>query len=124
VLLCAFLPWYAPTLGPPFSPDSVSGWDATDLARIAAVMGIIAAFAATALVLEERGIVDFDRRTGEILAWAVVVASAVAAVLIAYRLLVLPEPADFLSRKIGVYLAMVAAVGGILSGLALLATRE
>ena len=51
-------------------------------------------------------------------------ASVIAAILIGYRLFVLPEPAEFLSREIGVYLAAAGAVGGILSGLALIATRD
>ena len=43
---------------------------------------------------------------------------------VGYRLLVLPDPAQFLSRQIGVYLAAAGAVGGILSGLALIATQR
>ena len=58
------------------------------------------------------------------MAWAVLGASVIAGILVGYRLLVLPEPAEFLSREIGVYLAAAGAVGGILSGLALIATRD
>ena len=39
----------------------------------------------------------------------VIGASVIAAVLIGYRLLVLPDPAEFLSRQIGVYLAAAGA---------------
>mgnify|MGYP001544243266 CR=1 FL=1 len=37
--------------------------------------------------------------------------SVIAAVLVGYRLLVLPDPAEFLSRQIGVYLAAAGAIG-------------
>ena len=47
-----------------------------------------------------------------------------AAVAVGYRLLIMPEPAEFLSRQIGIYIAAVAAVGGILAGLAAIATRD
>jgi len=36
---------------------------------------------------------------------------------------VMPEPAEFLSRQVGLYLAMAAAVAGVLSGLGLAAAR-
>jgi hypothetical protein len=124
IVVAAFLPWYATNLGPPFSPDSVSGWEATNLARVAVVMGVVVAVAATTAALEERGSVPLDRRVGDALGWIVVVASAIAAAAVGYRLLVMPEPAEFLSRQIGLYLAAVATIGGILSGLALVATRE
>ena len=45
-------------------------------------------------------------------------------VVVGYRLLVLPEPADLLSRQIGIYLATAAALLGVVSGLGLLAIRR
>ena len=30
----AFLPWYAPDIAPPLTPNSVSGWDATFAAKL------------------------------------------------------------------------------------------
>ena len=44
--------------------------------------------------------------------------------LVGYRLLVMPEPAEFLSRQFGLYLAAAAAIGGVLSGLGAVATRD
>lgn len=124
IIVAAFLPWYATNLGPPFSPASVSGWEATGFARAAVAMGVVIAVAAGAAALDERGSLRLDRRIGDALGWIVVVASVVAAAAVGYRLLVMPEPAEFLSRQIGLYLAAVATIGGILSGLALVATRE
>lgn len=124
IVVAAFLPWYATNLGPPFSPASVAGWEASNLAKASVVMGAIVAVASALAALEARGGLRLDGPAGDAVAWAVIGASAIAAVLIGYRLLVLPEPAEFLSRQIGLYLAAAGAVGGILSGLALLATRE
>jgi hypothetical protein len=39
-------------------------------------------------------------------------------VLVAYRLLRPPEPADFLSRDIGLFLGLAAAAVGVAAGLA------
>ncbi len=124
IVVAAFLPWYATNLGPPFSPTSVAGWEASDLAKASVVMGAIVAVASAVAALDARGGLRLDASAGDAVAWVVVSASVIAAVLVGYRLLVLPEPAEFLSRQIGLYLAAAGTVGGILSGLALIATRE
>jgi hypothetical protein len=124
IVIAAFLPWYATNLGPPFSPESVAGWEASALAKASVVLGGIVAVASAAAALEARGGLRLDSALGDAIAWIVIGASVIAAVLIGYRLFVLPEPAEFLSRQIGVYLAAAGAVGGILSGLALIAVRE
>ena len=124
VVIAVFLPWYATNLGEPFSPASVSGWDSTNFARGAVIAAAVATIAAVTLALEERGSVVLEPQTGEALAWVVIGAFALALILVGYRLLVMPEPADLLSRQIGLYLATVAAIIGVLSGLGLLATRR
>jgi hypothetical protein len=124
IVVAAFLPWYATNLGPPFSPASVAGWEASNLAKASVVMGAVIAVASAVAALEARGGLRLDGSAGDAVAWVVIGASVIAAVLIGYRLLVLPEPAEFLSRQIGVYLAAAGAIGGILSGLALIATRD
>jgi hypothetical protein len=124
IVVAAFLPWYATNLGPPFAPESVAGWEATNVAKASVVMGVIIAAASAAAAIEARGGLRLGPQTGDAIAWAVIGASVIAAILIGYRLFVLPEPAEFLSRQIGVYLAAAGAVGGILSGLALIATRD
>jgi len=123
VVITAFLPWYTTNLGAPFSPASASGWDSTSLAKAAVPLGVVVAVAATAMLLDVRGALRLDARSRDALAWVVIAASAIAAVLIGYRLLVMPEPAEFLSRQVGLYLAMAAAVAGVLSGLGLAAAR-
>ena len=124
VVVAAFLPWYTTNLGPPFSPESVAGWEASNLAKASVVMGAVIAVASAAAALEARWGLRLEPPAGDAIAWVVIGASVIAAVLVGYRLVVLPEPAQFLSRQIGVYLAAAGAVGGILSGLALIATRD
>jgi hypothetical protein len=124
VVVAAFLPWYATNVGPPFAPESVAGWEASSLAKASVFLGAVVAVASAVAALEARGGLRLDSWIGDAVAWIVIGASVVAAVLIGYRLLVLPEPAQFLSRQIGLYLAAVGAIGGILSGLALIATRD
>lgn len=124
VVVGTLLPWYATNLGPPFSATSASGWASTSVARVALVLGVVLAVAAAATVLDERGALALSERQADGLAWTMVVASAVAAGLVGYRFLVMPEPAEFLSRQFGLYLAAVAAIGGLLSGLGTVATRE
>jgi hypothetical protein len=124
IVVAAFLPWYATNLGPPFAPESVAGWEASNVAKASVVMGVIVAVASAAAAIEARGGLRLGAQAGDAIAWAVIGASVIAAILIGYRLFVLPEPAEFLSRQIGVYLAAAGAVGGILSGLALIATRD
>ena len=124
IVVAAFLPWYATNLGPPFSPESVAGWEASNLAKASVFMGAIVAVASAVAALEARGGMRLDSGLGDAVAWVVIGASVIAAVLVGYRLLVLPDPAQFLSRQIGVYLAAAGALGGILSGLALIATRD
>jgi hypothetical protein len=123
LVLAVFLPWYATNIGRPFTAVSASGWESTNFARGALVAGAVLAVAAAGLVLEGRGSLGLDPRTGDRLAWIVVAAAVVATVLVAFRLVVMPAPAEFLSRQIGLYLAGAAAVVGILSGLAQVSSR-
>jgi hypothetical protein len=123
IVIGAFLPWYTTNLGRPFSPASASGWEATALAKGAVPLGVAVAVAAAVMLLDVRGALRLDARSRDALAWVVIAASAVAGVLIGYRLVVMPEPAEFLSRQVGLYLAMGASVTGVLSGLGLAADR-
>jgi hypothetical protein len=122
--VAVFLPWYATNLGPPFSATSASGWDSTNLARVAMVMGVVLFAAAAANLLDERGIIVLDPLSSDALAWVVVGAATIALAAVGFRLLVLPDPAEFLSRQIGLYLAAAAAIAGILSGLGQVAARD
>ena len=124
LVVSVFLPWYATNLGPPFSATSASGWDATTIARVVLVLGIVLAAASVVLLLEEQGALRIDRAVGDALVWVVLVAAILAAVAVGFRLVFMPEPAEFLSRQIGIFVAAASAVGGILAGLAAIATRD
>jgi hypothetical protein len=124
LVVSVFLPWYATNLGPPFSATSASGWESTTVARIALAAGLLVTLASAVLVLEERGGLRLARRHGDALARLVVAAGVVAALLVGFRMIVMPDPAEFLSREIGLYLAFGASIGAILSGLAQVATRD
>ena len=124
LVVAVFLPWYATNLGPPFSAVSASGWDATIVARVALAAGVVVLVASAALALEERGALRLSPSTGDALARGVVAAGALAVLLIAVRFVWMPDPAEFLSRQIGLYLAGAAAIGATLAGLAQVATRD
>ena len=123
LVVSVFLPWYATNLGPPFSATSASGWESTDIARIVLLAGVVLAAASVLLLLEEQRVLRLER-VGDALVWVVLVVAVLAAVAVGFRLLIMPEPAEFLSRQIGIYVAAAAAVGGILAGLAAIATRD
>ena len=124
LVVSVFLPWYATNLGPPFSAVSASGWEATIVARLALAAGAVVLVASVALALEERGALGLSIATGDALARGVVAAGALATLLIGIRSVWMPDPAEFLSRQIGLYLAGAAAIGATLAGLAQVATRE
>ena len=119
-----FLPWYATNLGAPFTTGSASGWEWTGLARIALALGAVAAAAAAALVLRDRGTLHIDHEAAVALGWALAAAHAAALGLVAYRVLVPPEPAELLSRELGLYLAFLAALCGLVAATAHLSVRE
>ena len=124
VVVAVFLPWYAVNIGPPFSASTVSGWDATAFAKIAMALGVLVALASAAQVLSAVGTLRLERPVRAALTWAVVVAAVGALALSAFRLLVLPDPADLLSRQIGLYLAVGAAALAVLAGIGQLARDE
>jgi hypothetical protein len=124
LVIAVFLPWYATNLGPPFSAVSASGWEATIVARLALACGAVVLLASAALALEERGALALSASTGDGLARGVVAAGTLAVLLIGFRFIWMPDPAEFLSRQIGLYLAGVAAIGATLAGLAQVATRD
>ncbi len=124
LVVSVFLPWYATNLGPPFSAVSASGWEATIVARLALAAGAVVLVASIALALEERGALPLSVATGDALARGVVAAGVLAVLLIGVRFVWMPDPAEFLSRQIGLYLAGAAAIGATLAGLAQVATRD
>jgi hypothetical protein len=120
----ALMPWYAVNIGPPFSASTVSGWDATVFARIAMILGVVIAMAAAARLLGDRGILRLERPVRLGLAWVVMAGAVVALAMVAFRLIILPDPADLLSRQIGLYAAAAAGMLAVLGGIGMLAAEE
>lgn len=116
-----FLPWYAVNIAPPFQATTASGWDATVFARLAMMLGVVVLLCSAARVLGEVGIFRLERSARVGLGWAVMVAAVLALVLVAFRLVVLPDPADLLSRQLGLYAAVAAGVVAVISGIGQLA---
>ncbi len=116
--VAAFLPWYAPDLGPPLTPDSVSGWEATAAAKIAVVACVVHVLAALVLVADSRDLVALDASGATALAGVAVLASVVAVAAVGFRTLRVPEPAAVLAREPGLYLALAAAAAALLGALA------
>lgn len=120
--VAAFLPWYEPDIAPMFSPDSASGWDATLAAKLLVVGAVVALVASALVALDARRTVRLDPSGVGALAAVAVAAMAAAAAAAAFRTIRLPEPAEFLSRQIGLYIALAAAVVGVGAALVQLLT--
>lgn len=119
-----FLPWYAVNIAPPFSADTVSGWNATGFAKAALALAAVVVVASLVLLLDGRGVLQLERTQRMAVAWTSVVAAVAAAVMVGIRLVILPYPADLLSRQIGLYVATVAAMGAVLAALGQIATQD
>lgn len=116
--IAVFLPWYAANLGEPASAESASGWTATAVAKGALILGILWALASAVLLADYFDAYRVDSRTAEALGWFVAGAALVAAGLVAFRLFQPPEPADFLTRDVGLFVSLVAAALGVAAGFA------
>lgn len=114
--IAVFLPWYATNLGAPASAGSASGWSATAVAKGALGLGVLWALASALLLADYFDVYRVDSRTAEALGWFVAGTSLVAAGLVAFRLFMPPEPADFLTRDFGLFISLVAAAVGVAAG--------
>jgi hypothetical protein len=123
--VAVFLPWYTADISSVFVGHGASGWSATTVAKAVLAMAIVALLASAVLTLDARGALPLDAGVARLLGWLLLGASAVAAVLVGYRLVALPGPApEFLSRETGLFLAMAAAVAGVVAGVSQLAARS
>ena len=123
MVVAVFLPWYSADIGATFSSESNSGWDATAIAKPVLVLGLVVAIASLLLAADVRSVLPLDAEVARVLGALVLGCSLAAGGLIGYRMLVLPEPAEFLSRQIGLWAGLAAAAAGIVAGIGQLATR-
>jgi len=114
-LSSGWLPWYATQLGPVGAPGSTSGWGAGAIAVVGIALACLAGAAALVLALDAAQVIELDAQLAMLLAWAGIAAALVATALFSYRIAVLPAPAGFVSREIGVWVAALgAATAGVL----------
>lgn len=116
-ILAAFMPWYAPDLGPPLTPDSVSGWEATLAAKILVAASLVCVLVGLVLAADARDLIALDAPGRAALAVAAVVAAGVGVAAVGYRTVRVPEPAALLAREPGLYLALGAAVVALVGAL-------
>jgi hypothetical protein len=110
VVLAVFAPWYTTQVGEAFVQGSASGWTATLVARIAAVAAAIAMLICVAIVADARDVVAVSEDLVRMLVIACTVCCATAATLVAYRTIFIPEPTEFLTRDLGLFVAMAASL--------------
>jgi hypothetical protein len=101
----------------------VTGWEASTLARITLALGVVITLAAIALALDAQGQLALGARSTQVLGGAVAIAGTAALALVAVRLALPPEPAEFFSRGLGLYLAALAAAAAVVAGVAELGRR-
>lgn len=123
LVVSVFLPWYAANIGATFSSGSNSGWDATGIAKPVLILGLMVAVSSLLLAADVRGVLPLDSGVAGALGMVLLAGSVAAGALVAYRMIVLPEPAEFLSRQIGLWTGLAAAIAGTIAGVAQLATR-
>jgi hypothetical protein len=123
LVIAVFLPWYSPTIAEPFAPQSVSGWEVSTLAKLALVLGVVMVLSGLILAADARGMVPLDAGVAAALGAVLLAASVIAGTLVAYRLLVLPDPSEDLRRMIGLWTGVVAAAVGTVAGVSQLAAR-
>ncbi len=111
VVASAVIPWYALQIGPIDAPASISGLDAGSFALIAIALCGFAVVASAALALGAAGAIEVEAPIALLLTWVCVGAASAAAVLVAIRLVFLPDPGEFLTRDVGIWLAFLGSLG-------------
>ena len=99
------LPWFATNIAPPFSKGTTSGLQSGIGAKLVLALTLVALLAGLCLLAASRELLRVSLRGGVILTALMLMTTSAAAVIVAYRLVVLPSPAGFASRQYGIYLA-------------------
>ena len=110
VCLAAFAPWYTTQVAEVFSQGSVSGWNATLVAKIAVAAAAVALLGSLAITADARHLIDLAPELLRAIVIACAVGCAVAALAVAYRTMWIPEPTEFLTRDLGLFLALAASL--------------
>ena len=123
LVVAVFLPWYATNLGEPATPGTANGWEATAVAKGAFGLAVLWVLASALILADHSDMYRIDSRTAEALGWLVAGCALLAGGLVAFRLFQPPEPADFLTRDFGLFVAIAAAAVGVAAGFAQAARR-
>ena len=110
VCLAAFAPWYTTQVAEVFSQGSVSGWNATLVAKIAVAAAAVALLGSLAITADARHLIDLAPELLRAIVIACAVGCTVAALAVAYRTMWIPEPTEFLTRDLGLFLALAASL--------------
>ncbi len=124
LVISVFLPWYTADVAPVFSPESSSGWDSTVLGRAAFAAGMLLLIASVLIILDLHGVLPLDGEVVRALSWLCLALALAATVVVAWRLVRPPWPAEFLARDVGIYVAMGAAVLALGASIANVRSRD
>jgi hypothetical protein len=110
VCLAAFAPWYTTQVSEIFSQGSVSGWNATLAAKIAFFVAVLSTLSSLAIVADARDLITLSDELVRGLVIGCAAACAVAVAAVAYRTVRIPEPTEFLTRDLGIFVALAASL--------------
>jgi len=118
-IVAVFLPWYRPNLGGPLEMDAASGWNATSIGKATLFVAVLWGVAAGLSLMEHVSPGRMDRATLNLMGWLVTLCALICTIMVAYRLLRPPPPADFLTRDFGLFIALTASALGVGAGLSM-----
>jgi hypothetical protein len=110
VCVAAFAPWYTTQVAEIFAQGSVSGWNATLAAKIAVFAAVIATFGALAIAADTRALIALSPELARGIVIACAVGCLAAAASVVFRALWIPEPSEFLTRDLGLFVALAASL--------------
>ena len=108
-VVSAFLPWYETAIGPVTAPDTLSGWDGT-WGRVAVAAVAISGLCSIVVAADLRGDIAVTTQTRRLLATIALLGAAIAIGSIGYRFAEPPDPALGVTRELGLFLALFAAL--------------
>jgi len=113
VTIAVFTPWYQTAIGPDTAPDTVSGWDATSLAKFAVAAGAICALSSVVVTLDVRSEVEMHSPVRRVMAGIALGTALIMAACVLFRLAFPPDPALGITRQLGLIVAAVASLTGL-----------
>jgi hypothetical protein len=110
VIISVFLPWYATTIGPVGSPDTLSGWEATGWSKIAIIGAALCAVCAVAIAGDIHHTITLHGPVRKILATTGLIAGAICCAGLIYRGCIPPQTSRGLARQLGLGLGVAGGI--------------